>query len=655
MTSTVAHKPAGTAEQQKLIRDVAIIIVTWNNLEGTANCLRHLEQVIPKEPQVLIVDNASNERVRGLLEQYQSRAAIETKFNKRNLGFSHAVNQGIRAIGNEADIILLNNDVLINDPLWISKLQNAAYSDEKIGIVGCRLINDQGLFLHAGIHLPPESYWGIELGGGELDIGQYQTNHDVEAITFALAYIKRSVIETIGLLDPSYFAYFEDVDYCFRARNVGFRIFYLGELTCVHLQGSSTRKDKSFFNSIYRDAQSVFIKKWKKSEYFSSENGLVWHSISNLPTGYSLSSLNIIKELQNRRIDVRYKYIYGKGTVFPYSERLSVDPVALAIQSRPLKNYPLQVAFSQADMFYKNFGSYRVGYTMFEADGLPREWVNQCNQMDEVWVPSSFNKTTFSNSGVKVPIFIMPLGIQKEHFNPYIRERRFSKRFTFLSIFEWSERKGQEILIRAFLNEFPKQDDALLVLKVFNPDIRNSIPLELSKAGISFNKKIRIVTVNSHISYDELEQCDDENVVVFINADVPYYQLGCLYRGVDCFVLPTRGEGWGLPVMEAMACSIPVIATEWSALCDFYNEEVGYPVRVKKLIPSITKSPYYEGLKWAEPDSEHLQYRMRYVFENRKKAEQKARQASEFILKNYSWENAISSMVQRVSEIYGSS
>ena len=54
-----------------------------------------------------------------------------------------------------------------------------------------------------------------------------------------------------------------------------------------------------------------------------------------------------------------------------------------------------------------------------------------------------------------------------------------------------------------------------------------------------------------------------------LNQEVPTYQLGVLYRSSDCFVLPTRGEGWGLPIIEAMACGVPVIATSWSAQCDF--------------------------------------------------------------------------------------
>jgi glycosyltransferase involved in cell wall biosynthesis len=59
-----------------------------------------------------------------------------------------------------------------------------------------------------------------------------------------------------------------------------------------------------------------------------------------------------------------------------------------------------------------------------------------------------------------------------------------------------------------------------------------------------------------------------------------------LYAAVDCFVLPTRGEGWGLPIFEAMAMGLPVIATNWSGQVDFMNENNAFPIRVDKLVPS---------------------------------------------------------------------
>ncbi len=338
-----------------------------------------------------------------------------------------------------------------------------------------------------------------------------------------------------------------------------------------------------------------------------------------------------MKALEKNRIDVRYKYIYGKDTVFPLTEPLSYDPTLKTIQGKPLKNYPLQVSYSQGDLFYKNFGKYKVGFTMLEADGLPKEWVKQCNQMNEIWVPSNFNKSTFAAAGVKAPIYIMPFGIDVDHFNPKIYAKRISPKFTFLSVFEWSERKGQELLFKAFKEEFKNSKDVILIIKVFNPDHRNNIELELANLNI---------------------KADDDNIIVLLNADIPYYQLGSLYRGVDCFVLPTRGEGWGMPIMEAMTCGIPAIATNWSAQCDFMNEENSYLIKVKKLIPAITKSPYYKDLNWAEPDYEHLKYLLRYVYEHREEAKQKAIKASNMIIEKYSWDNIVKIMIDRIKKIY---
>ena len=93
---------------------------------------------------------------------------------------------------------------------------------------------------------------------------------------------------------------------------------------------------------------------------------------------------------------------------------------------------------------------------MLEVTGLPQEWVDGCNSMDEVWVPASFNVETFRDSGVRVPIRVMPLGVDVDYFHPSITGFRPSDRFTFLSVFEWGERKAPEVLLRAFAEEFKR-------------------------------------------------------------------------------------------------------------------------------------------------------------------------------------------------------
>ncbi len=610
------------------MKPVSIIIITWNNIEETELCLESLNKTIDNDVSIIVVDNGSDEDVSYIIDKYPLN--IKLIRNPKNLGYSRAVNQGINESVSDSDIILLNNDIIAKERDWIVKLQDFAYKDEAIGIVGCRLINQEKKMLHGGLHLPKNSFWALELGGNEEDIGQYKLNKEINAVTFALAYIKREAIENVGMLDERYFAYYEDADYCLRAIQKGYKVMYFADLAFIHFQGSSTKSNKLLFNRLYRDSQTKFWDKWISSDFFKYSFGIVWHSIANIPIGYSISSRFIIKELENNRIDVRYKYIYGKDTVFPLSEPLASDAIVYSIQSKPMKNYPIQISYSQGDLFYKNFGKYKIGFTMLEANGLPKDWVEQCNRMNEVWVPSNFNKETFRDAGVRVPIYVMPLGIDIDHFNPHIIPKRLTDKYVFLSIFEWSERKGQELLIKAFREEFSKSDDAVLILKIFNPDIRNNIELELAKIGVDK---------------------EEENIII-INADIPYYQLAALYRGADCFVLPTRGEGWGMPIMEAMACQVPVIATEWSAHLDFFNENFGYPLKIKGLVPAITKSPYYKGLIWAEPDYEHLRYLMRYVLEHREEAENKAKLASEFILQNYSWDKVITKMIRRLEEIH---
>ncbi|MFN3432450.1 MAG: glycosyltransferase family 4 protein, partial [Candidatus Sericytochromatia bacterium] len=109
---------------------------------------------------------------------------------------------------------------------------------------------------------------------------------------------------------------------------------------------------------------------------------------------------------------------------------------------------------------------------------------------------------------------------------------------------------------------------------------------------------------------------DQLTFVGFQPQVVPYF------AAADAFVFPTRGEGWGYPVMEALACGLPVIATNWSALTDFFHEGIGYPVE-SKLIPAVARCPYYEGFNWAETDEMHLRAQMRHVYENHQAAKAK--------------------------------
>jgi hypothetical protein len=610
------------------MNNIAIIILTWNGLSLTKRCLDSLFKAeLPTGTDIIVVDNGSAD---GTVEYLKNIENVQLIENKKNLGYSKAVNIGIKTVPNGTDIVLLNNDTEIIEKDWLKKLQIQAYSDEKIGVAGVKILKDDGIIQHCGAYIPIDTYWGQQTAGGQVDINQYDEIYDVESVVFACVYIKEQVIRKIGLLCEDFFAYFEDTDYCLRASKEGFKVVMCGSIRILHSENSSTKINKVSFSNIFLKSQDIFKKKW--SHEFENERyttAIGWHSIINFPTGYAGTSRSIVQALDKNKTRVSYKYVYGAGTVFPVEEPIHTDSYLVnCVRSRKFGEAPIQVVYAQADVFEKNNGKVKVGYSMLEVTGLPLEWVRQANLMDEVWVPSQFNKDTFQESGVKVPIYIIPLGIDPAYFSPTIYSNKLKNTFTFLSNFEWGERKAPEVLLRAFSDEFSTAESVALVCKVNNFD----------------------GSVNVHREIDNLRlRKNGGRIVIAENAILQSYDLGALYASADCFVLPTRGEGWGMPILEAMACGLPVIATNWSAQTDFMKESNAYPLEVESLIPATAKCPYYEGFKWAQPSYEHLRYLMRWVFENQQEASAKGLKAASEVRNNWTWNNTANVIKNRIN------
>ncbi len=607
---------------------VTIIILTWNGLEYTKKCLKSLkEQTNYQDYQVVVVDNGSKDGTIAYLEQLDWIILIK---NKENLGFVKGNNAALERI-KDGDIVLMNNDIIIEQTDWLEKLNQAAYQKETIGIVGCRLVNEKGEFLHAGTYIYPETYWGQQIGGGQKEIGQFPENREVEGVVFACAYIKRALLEKLPNLNEKFFSYFEDTDYCLAARELGYQSVCCGEVTLIHYQNVSTDVNQVNFSDMFLKSQKIFKKIWSEKLEQKYEIGMTWNSIVNFPTGYAVSAKNMMLALDKLKVDIRYKYVYGEGTPFPVNEpELSDHYIINIIRGRSFrKDYP-QVVYGQGDVLKRNTGKYKIGYTMLETTGIPKEWVKQANQMDEVWVPSKFNVDTFKNSGVQVPIYVMPLGIDPDYYNIKIKSYKKHTKYTFLSVFEWGERKAPEILLNAYAKAFNQKDEVILLCKIFNKD-----------GSIDIEKEIKKLDLPS----------DSAEIVFLYNMEITDYQMPALYRSADCFVLPTRGEGWGMPILEAMACGKPVIATNWSAQTEFLHSDNAYLLEVEKLIDAQAKCPYYKGFQWANPSEEHLIYLLRYVYEHQEEAEKKGLVAADEVRKLWTWEETGKKIKNRIGAI----
>ncbi len=517
-----------------------------------------------------------------------------------------------------ADLALLSCRVELVDPGWLDVLSREADA-ERGGVVGCKVDDASGRIVNAGYHVLQPECERFALGGGKKDINQYYYAREVEGVSSDCMLVTRAA-GAAGRFDEEYSGGYEDLDFCLKVKATGQPVICAGSTRVV----AAREQESAAELELRRTSREALCERWRESFSDRYETRVMWHSWINAPTGYAVSSQYLVLALEQLDVDVRYGFVYG------VEEPPNDDERIMEVRRKPKDLGVTQVVYGQGDVFFKNSGRYRVGYSMLEVTGIPPDWVEQANALDEIWVPSSFNQDTFAASGVNRPIEVMPLGVDVNYFHPFIKRREIDDRYVFLSVFEWGERKAPEVLLQAYNQEFGPSDDVLLLLKVINTD-----------PAVNIERQVEAMRLRG----------DRAPVVMIVNQNIPSYQMGSLYCSSDCFVLPTRGEGWGMPTLEAMACGLPTISTRWSAQSEFFDEEVGYPIEIKRLIPAVAKCPYYKGFEWADPDPDHLASLMRHVYENREEARAKGMLASVRARERWTWMHAARRIKERLLEI----
>ncbi len=332
-------------------------------------------------------------------------------------------------------------------------------------------------------------------------------------------------------------------------------------------------------------------------------------------SGYAQENLMVVMAIARARIPVGIEPLITQFDV----ENLLPQEIRTALELIKLQSIDLSrgVFFQSAPAhdFQTNRSARRlVGRTMFETDRIPDGWVEKCNKLDEIWVPSSFNVETFIRAGVKEhKLLRMQEGEDTNLFHPDNPPFRIpgSRNFNFLSVFQWTQRKGPDILLKAFIREFKEDEDVALILRCYGrtgpdsdllPDLLHYIEREL------------------HVPLEKTPP------ILLIPGQIPNQELPRLYTSADCFVLPSRGEGWGRPYVEALCSEMPVIATRWSGQLDFLNDANSYLIDCKLgPTPCDTDTEIFAGHQWAEPDVNHLCSLMRHVYTHHAEAKEKAR------------------------------
>jgi glycosyltransferase involved in cell wall biosynthesis len=248
----------------------------------------------------------------------------------------------------------------------------------------------------------------------------------------------------------------------------------------------------------------------------------------------------------------------------------------------------------------------RAVYTMWESSSVPAWRIEELNAAAEVvFVPCTQNADAFVASGLERPVRVLHHGVEAARFGPL--ERPASRPFTFGTLGDLTLRKGVDVLVRAFRDEFGAREDVALLLH----------------------------TTSGTLAADGL---DDPRIRVLDGPTDHAGLLGTL-RAMDAFVLPSRGEGFGLCGLEAAATGLPLIATDWAGPAEYVRDVDGLPLRfeLQDAGGAHVSHSVFDGA-WAEPDIGHLRALMRMLVADRDAACERGRRAAAAVRARWGWE-----------------
>ena len=275
---------------------------------------------------------------------------------------------------------------------------------------------------------------------------------------------------------------------------------------------------------------------------------------------------------------------------------------------------------SVPDTFVKS-DIYSIGFTFWETNRLPDEWVENCNKMDEVWTCSHAMREVFINSGITKPVHEFKLGVDPEIYFP--KKRTPHNQFTFLSLGSPSTRKNSQMAVDAFLKVFGNDDNYELIYKSNGPQ-------------------------DARIWHNDVMYPLRHPRIKVIDYEVSHEELAAIYDKADCLLYPTSGEGWGNIPFQGIAKGIPTICTNALACTEFADMSI--PLDFKWGTKNMT-GLYENAGEWAEPDFDDLCDKMLYVVNNYQEVSDKTYKSAEFINQNMTWEKVSQKYIKRMKII----
>lgn len=631
--------------------EVSIVIPVFNRLAFTRQCLDRLYRHTAGSYEVIVVDNGSTDGTEAFCRDLLARRpGLRYHRNPENLGFGPACNVGAR-LARGPDLLFLNNDTMVT-PGWLAAMLETLRADPRVGIVGIqqrfpytRRIHHTGIIFTAGgvpQHLYPDA---------DAALPHVNRQRDYQAVTGSCLLIPRDLFFEVGGFDEGYRNGYEDVDLCFAVRARGYRvvcctrafIYHYGQIT----EGRTADDNRNAARFRARWGPSVRV---DEADYARQDADDLRRAAALAATGprparrpgqrpvcfvddlarpsaltWALADL----ALALARLGVPVRIPAGPLTdTLPRDARRALErlmaprPEPDGIQVRWSHYWPQHLGRDLSGVL--NLELFVVNYRFAEPGRDPWDvWLQGVRQNHYHKLPlTGFCRDVLLQVGVAPEdCDVFPLGYSPE-VHTVAPPRRPDGRFRFLTVTNSHdlERYGTRLLLDTYWDAFRPEEDVVLVVKDYGA----------ASGDTTLRDLIRARTGRARVEYRP--------------EFLPKAELIRLYRGSDAFVSAHRGEGFGMKILDALACGLPVIIPLFGGPTEFCTQDNVLPVAFR-LVPMgdcLDRRSLRIGNEplWAEPDREDLARQLRRAYERRDEVRALGERGRSAVLGRFSWEAA---------------